>query len=90
MLAKLFAQKPDSNSREMEITCLKKCNSKLPPIGDNPDIYSSDRMVLQVGSWSQKISPLTLAKVNQPPWLHQLAVLFTGWAVFFICLFTLH
>jgi hypothetical protein len=50
MLAKLFAQNPDSNSREMEITCLKKCNSKLPPIGDNPDIYSSDRMVLQVGS----------------------------------------
>ncbi len=25
-----------------------------------------------------------------PPWLHQLAVLFTGWAIFFIRLFTLH
>jgi hypothetical protein len=30
------------------------------------------------------------ARVNQPPWLHQLTVLSTGWAVFFICLFTLH
>ncbi len=30
------------------------------------------------------------ARVNRPPWLHQLAVLSTGWAVFFICLFTPH
>jgi hypothetical protein len=57
MLAKLFAQKADSNSREREITCLKNCNSKLPPIGDNPDIYSSDRVVSKLAAADRKLPP---------------------------------
>jgi hypothetical protein len=42
MLRKWFAQNADSNSREREINCSKICNSNLPPIGDNRDIYPSD------------------------------------------------
>jgi hypothetical protein len=42
MQGKWFAQKADPNSREREINCLKICNSNLPPIGENQDIYPSD------------------------------------------------
>jgi hypothetical protein len=42
MLPKSFAQKINSNSKKREMNYSKNCNSKLPLIGDNRNIYTSN------------------------------------------------
>jgi hypothetical protein len=65
MLAKLFAQKPDSNSKEREISCSKIVNSKLPPIlGDNPDIYPLNEWFSKLENFSPDIAPAHMVSIQ--------------------------